>query len=358
MKKISITILTLLVVTTSVFAQKAKTTKKPISKPKVATAIVNSNISTPGVYAQIETSKGNMILQLEYIKTPVTVANFVSLAEGTNAFVKAELKGKPYYNGLNFHRVIADFMIQGGCPNGNGAGDPGYKFKDEFVSDLKHSGPGILSMANSGPTTNGSQFFITHKATPHLDGKHTVFGKIISGQDVVNKIAQNDVINKITIIKNGAEAKAFDGAKVFSNYFGNKAADEAKEELKREEVRKKALEAFQNATTTASGLKYIVEKEGTGIKPTATSKVKMQYAGKLLDGTVFYSTFKNGKPDEFSLTQLIKGFSEGIQLMNVGTKFKVYIPHALAYADRGYPGFIPPKSDLIFEAELLEILQP
>jgi peptidyl-prolyl cis-trans isomerase B (cyclophilin B) len=138
-------------------------------------------------YATIETAKGNIRLELYEDKTPNTVANFVKLTR------------EKYYDGLKFHRVINDFMIQGGCPNGTGSGGPGYKFGDEFHSDLRHSGPGVLSMANSGPNTNGSQFFITHVATPWLDLKHSIFGNVVDGQDVVNAIEQGDVIDKITI---------------------------------------------------------------------------------------------------------------------------------------------------------------
>ena len=168
-----------------------------------------------GIYAKFETNKGDIYTALEYKKTPLTVANFVALADGTMPNNK-KAAGVPFYDGLKFHRVIADFMIQGGCPLGNGTGDPGYKFEDEFDPTLKHSGPGILSMANSGPATNGSQFFITHKETPWLDGKHSVFGHVVKGQDVVNAIAQGDSIKTLTILRKGKDAENFNAQKVFT----------------------------------------------------------------------------------------------------------------------------------------------
>lgn len=349
--------------TTGIFAQesskkagqkKATTTKKTTSAPKTVTA------PGDGLFAEIETTKGKITLELEYQKTPITVANFVSLAEGTNTFVTdPKLKGKPFYDLLKFHRVIKDFMIQGGDPLGNGSGNPGYRFKDEIVPELKHNAAGILSMANSGPATNGSQFFITHKATPHLDGKHTVFGHVTSGQDVVNAIEQNDVITKVTIFRKGALAKKFDAAKVFSDYYSNKDAIEKAEAKKEAELRAVAnagvLKEFANGKTTASGLKYIVLQEGTGLKPVATSNVKVHYTGKLVDGKVFDSSVQRGEPIDFNLNQVIKGWTEGLQLMTEGSKYKFFIPYNLAYGDRAMGNVIPAKSDLIFEVELLKI---
>ena len=166
-----------------------------------------------GLFADIETNRGKIITKLEYEKTPLTVCNFAALAEGN----MEKQKGKRFYDGLKFHRVISiangdgqEFMIQGGCPEGTGRGNPGYQFPDEFDSSLRHNRPGILSMANSGPGTNGSQFFITIVPTPHLDGRHTVFGSVVKGQDIVNSTIQGDVIKKITIIRNGKKAKSFE----------------------------------------------------------------------------------------------------------------------------------------------------
>ena len=318
---------------------------------------VAQNKKQDGIFAEFNTAKGKIVVELEYKKTPITVANFISLAEGNNPKADAKFKGKPYYNGLKFHRVIANFMIQGGCPNGTGTGDPGYKFDDEIVADLKHSGKGILSMANAGPATNGSQFFITHTATPHLDGRHTVFGHVVSGQEVVDKIAKDDVITAVKIIRVGKEAKKFNAEKVFADYFINKEAADKLAAEKQKEAKEKALKEFVNAASTPSGLKYIVLQEGTGNKPVATSNVKVHYTGMFLDGKVFDSSVQRGETIDFGLNQVIKGWTEGVQLMNEGSKYKFYIPSNLAYGERGAGGVIPPNADLIFEIELIKINQ-
>jgi peptidyl-prolyl cis-trans isomerase A (cyclophilin A) len=311
-----------------------------------------------GMYAKFETNKGNIYTALEYKKTPMTVANFVGLAEGSIKNT-AKSEGTPYYDGLRFHRVIPNFMIQGGCPLGTGTGDPGYKFPDEIDPTLKHTGPGILSMANAGPGTNGSQFFITHVETPWLDGKHTVFGHVVEGQDVVNKIAGNDTIKKLSILRKGKDAEAFDAPKVFEAEKANvgaKAAAKAKaEEEARMLANKAALEKFANAKTTGSGLKYMIEKEGAGDSPKATDKVTVFYKGTFTDGRIFDSNF--GKdPITFGLNQVIPGWTEGLQLMKPGGKATFYIPYQIAYGENGHPsGVIPPKSDLIFEVELVKV---
>ncbi|GAA4052533.1 peptidylprolyl isomerase [Flavobacterium chungnamense] len=333
----------------------AQTKKKKTAKKATTEVIAKATNPNDGIFAEIETTKGKIVLRLEYKKTPVTVANFISLAEGTNPKVSETYKGKKFYDGLKFHRVIKDFMIQGGDPLGNGTGGPGYAFKDEFT-DLKHDKGGILSMANSGPKTNGSQFFITHKETPHLNGVHTVFGSIVSGMEVVNAIEQNDVITKMTIVRKGDEALKFDAPKVFEEYFTNKAAEEAKEAAERAAANALLLKEFdEKGKTTASGIKYIVIKEGTGANPTATSNVKVHYTGTFLDGKVFDSSVQRGQPIDFGLNQVIPGWTEGVQLMKEGAKYKFFIPYKLAYGERGAGGVIPPKTDLIFEVELLKI---
>lgn len=349
--------LLLLAITTGAFAQESS---KKAGKKKAVASKQTTSAPGDGIFAEIKTTKGNITLELEYQKTPITVANFISLAEGTNTFVTdTKLKGKPFYTGLKFHRVIKDFMIQGGDPLGNGSGNPGYKFKDEIVADLKHNSGGILSMANSGPATNGSQFFITHKETPWLDGKHTVFGHVTNGMDVVNAIEQNDVIIEVNIVRKGASAKKFDAAKIFSDYYSNKDAAEKAEQEKEAAARAianaAALKEFEKGKTTASGLKYIVLKEGTGAKPLASSNVKVHYTGTLVDGKVFDSSVQRGEPIDLGLNQVIKGWTEGIQLMSEGAKYKFYIPYNLAYGDRAMGNVIPAKSDLIFEVELLKI---
>ena len=305
-----------------------------------------------GLYAKFSTSKGVITVALTPEKTPGTVGNFVGLAEGTQKNNEKKA-GEPYYNGLKFHRVIPDFMIQGGCPQGSGMGGPGYQFEDEFHPDLRHDAPGVLSMANAGPGTNGSQFFITHGPTPWLDNKHTVFGKVVEGQDVVDAIAQDDTIESLTIERIGSVAKAFDAQAAFERFEADK--------IKRLEEQKAAqaaalAEITQGFTQTDSGLFYSIDKEGEGDKPQKGNSVKVHYKGELLDGTVFDSSFKRNQPIEFSIGvgQVIPGWDEGIALLNKGAKATLIIPSDLAYGAAGAGGVIPPNATLKFEVELVD----
>ena len=306
-----------------------------------------------GLYAKFNTTKGEILVALEYKKTPGTVGNFVALAEG-NLENSAKPQGTPYYNGLKFHRVIPDFMIQGGCPQGSGAGNPGYQFDDEFHPDLKHDGPGVLSMANAGPGTNGSQFFITHVETPWLDNNHTVFGKVQEGQDVVDAIAQGDVIESLDIIRVGEEAEKFNAVEAFRVFEG------ARE--KRIEEAKKAAEAELDSIAagfnkTESGLRYQIIQEGNGAKAEKGKQVAVHYKGQLVDGTVFDSSYKRNEPIEFPIGvgQVIPGWDEGIQLLKVGDKARLVIPSHLGYGSRGAGGVIPPNATLIFDVELMNV---
>ena len=304
-----------------------------------------------GLFANISTSKGEIKIELEFEKTPGTVGNFVGLSLG---LINNSIKplGEAYYNGLKFHRVINDFMIQAGCPFGTGTGDPGYKFDDEFHSELKHDRPGVISMANAGPSTNGSQFFITHVETPWLDNKHTVFGNVIDGMDVVNSISQNDEIISVKINAVGDKAKAFDAAKAFED-FNKSKADRIKKEKENElKILKDLSKGFSK---TSSGLLYKFEKENNSHKPSNGNKVKVHYKGMLLDGTVFDSSFKRNQPIEFTLGvgQVIKGWDEGISLLGIGDKASFIIPSDLAYGSSGAGGVIPPNATLVFEVELI-----
>ena len=311
-----------------------------------------TKISEPekGMMALIKTNKGDIKLSLEFKKAPMTVANFIALAEGKmpNQIKKT---GEPFYNGLTFHRVIKDFMVQGGDPSGDGKGGPGYQFPDEFDASLVHDAPGVLSMANAGPGTNGSQFFITHVATPWLNGMHTVFGRVIEGMPFVNGIQQGDKIISITIERISDEAKSFDAMAVFTS--------------KMKELKGKEFAAFDEfvaknypqAIKTNSNLYYIIEKQGTGKQPKSGNTVVAHYKGMLTDGKVFDASTERGQPFEFPLGQgkVIPGWDEGFALFKVGTKAKLIIPYQLAYGIAGSPPVIPPSSTLIFDIELLNV---
>ncbi|GMN08566.1 peptidylprolyl isomerase [Croceitalea sp. MTPC5] len=339
-----------------------------------------------GIYADIQTNKGDIVVKLHHEATPITVANFVSLAEGNNPFVSEEFKDKKYYDGLTFHRVMKDFMIQGGDPTATGTGSPGYKFKDEIVDSLTHSGKGILSMANGGPKTNGSQFFITHKETPWLNGIHTVFGKVVNGIEVVDSIAsvkvlagnkpEADVImNKVEIIRNGKEAKKFDAIQIMTDYFEEAEKEIAAIKKIKADFVEELNQQLEQAEGTASGLKIFSLKEGDGETPKIGQNVALQYAGWLDNGDLFDTSIPEiaKKFDNFAQinkmhrgnfgplvtkfspdAQLAPGFKEGMLTMKVGDKVRLFIPPHLGYGDNDY-GPIPGGSTLVFDLEMVEI---
>ena len=334
-----------------------------------------------GLYAKMVTSKGEILIRLEVEKAPMTVGNFVALAEGKGEIAGLKLE-KPFYDGLIFHRVIKDFMIQGGCPNRDGSGSPGYKFPDEFDPSLVHSEPGILSMANSGPTTNGCQFFITHKATPWLNNKHTVFGKVVKGLNLVDAIANvtkgaNDkpvedvVIKKVQIIRQGDKYKNYQPIEAFNaKYLVWKKAEDEKQQkyakiaaMTKEEYSSYLFNEIKNkyplAQQATSGLIFVISNPGEGSKVLPGNTVSLHYTGTFLDGTKFDSSVDRGQPLSFKYKEqsMIAGFEEGIAMLAKGGVTKVIIPYYDAYGPNGRPGAIPPYADLVFDIEILDIKQ-
>ncbi len=315
---------------------------------------VETNQLAPGLYALLKTTRGEILLQLEDKRTPLTVANFVGLIEGTKSSNRP--RGKPFYNGLKFHRVITDFMVQGGDPQGNGTGGPGYAFEDEFHDELKHDGPGILSMANSGPNSNGSQFFITHKATPWLDRKHSIFGHVVAGMKVVTAIRQGDVIEAATIIRKGSAVKAYAATDAFFEELRSTR-------VKKNQTAKKTELADFFKRQQAAGVKFkfadkmyhTVLKRGKGIAvPKRGVEVTLHYEGAFLDGKVFDSSYQRKEPVKFALNgQLVRGFENTILMMKKGEKRIVVIPPELAYGVGG-AGPIPPNTTLVFTLEVID----
>ena len=338
-----------------------------------------------GLYAKMTTSKGELLLKLYSEETPITVASFVSLTEGNSKRVSDNYANQPYYDGTQFHRVINEFMIQGGDPTATGQGGPGYRFKDEFVDSLRHDSKGILSMANSGPFTNGSQFFITHKETPWLDGKHTVFGRLHSGEATLDSIANSPTdssdrplepitLETVEIIRVGSKAKKFNAVETLEAYFDEiekeaKRNAEAKEELQDEFDRR-----FEKAALSEQGVEYIIEQEGTGDPLDVGTEISVNYAGWLTDGTLFDTNIQSIAEDDINFDQIntmhrgqfipmkttvdpnaamISGFKEALMTMRIGERRWVRIPSVLGFGDRGAGSVIPPGADLIFSIELL-----
>ena len=306
-----------------------------------------------GIYAKFNTAKGAILVKLTHDLTPGTVGNFVGLAEG-NLENKVKPQGTKFYNGLKFHRVIPDFMIQGGCPLGTGTGDPGYKFDDEFHPSLKHNRPGVLAMANSGPGTNGSQFYITHIPTDWLDNKHTVFGHVVEGQDIVDSVEQGDVLESIEIVRVGEEAANWNAIEAFITFKGARNKRDIALKAEAEAAMEKLAAGFEK---TESGLRYQFIQRGEGKKAESGKTVAVHYEGSLENGKVFDSSYPRKKPIEFRLGQgqVIEGWDEGIALLQVGDKARFVIPSHLGYGSRGAGGAIPPNATLIFDVELMEV---
>ena len=342
-----------------------------------------------GLYADIQTNYGDMLAELYYKTTPGTVANFVSLAEGTNTYVVDSLKGKRYYDGTKSHRVIKNFMLQAGDRTATGEGDPGYKFADEFVDTLRYTRKGQLGMANSGPATNGSQFFITEVATDWLNFRHTIFGQVIQGEDVISKItsvktgAQDRpvdpvVIKKVEIIRVGKDAQKWDAPKVFDAFMKEQNAKAQKLESQKEKNLALMAEQEAKAVVQPSGIKILKLKEGNGVKPQIGSDVLVNYAGFLrATGDLFdtniaeiakendaYDAARAADPQYGYIPYawkyspevgLIAGFKEALLSMKVGDRIRVFIPSALAYGKQGFGnGVIPPDADLMFEIEIVD----
>jgi peptidyl-prolyl cis-trans isomerase A (cyclophilin A) len=351
---------------------KAPVTKTPAARAQAgAKKPGNNNMNNlpDGLYAKMTVSTGVIVLQLFPEKAPLTVCNFVGLAEGK---IKNTAKpiGVPFYDNLKFHRVISiangdgqDFMVQGGDPLGNGTGGPGYSFADEFHPSLKHDAPGCLSMANSGPGTNGSQFFITIVPTSWLDGKHTIFGKVVEGQRIVDTMKTGDDLIKVEIIRKGATAKKYVADQQRFEQLKAEIANKAEAGLRQaKEAAKKTFDSlisstYPTAIKTASGLYYIVEKEGTGKQAGNGKNVKVHYSGKFVNGIEFDNSYKSNNPLSFKIGQgtMIPGWEEGIALMKEGAKYKLIVPSELAFGERGHPAGIAPFTNLIFDTELVEV---
>ncbi|HVP18312.1 MAG TPA: peptidylprolyl isomerase [Spirochaetia bacterium] len=300
-----------------------------------------------GLYAEIKTQRGTIVCSLEYQKAPMTVSSFVGLAEGT---VTANgMKGKKFFDGLTFHRADPGYVIQGGDPNGNGTGGPGYQFPNETRPDLKHDRAGTLSMANAGPDTNGSQFFITLAPTPNLDGGYNVFGYVVRGIDVANAIQKGDRITSVRILRIGKAAQAFTVTQESFDALVAKA-----KAAERSAALSFIAKKWPHLTTTRSGLMYQVMDKGSGGSPAAGATVSVNYTGMLLDGRVFDSTSARGSPAVLRTDRVIKGWTEALLSMKRGERRMLVIPPELAYGERGYPGVIPPNAFLVFEVQLID----
>jgi peptidylprolyl isomerase len=303
-----------------------------------------------GLYATLTTNRGAIVVRLEYEKAPMTVANFVGLSEG-----RLGPTGRRFYDNLKFHRVVEGFVAQTGDPTGTGSGGPGYQFPNEIHPDLRHDGPGVLAMANSGPHTNGSQFYITLAAAPHLDGGYSVFGRVVSGQDVVEAIVQGDALRSVRIRRVGKPAQAFTVTK--ESFEASTAAGVDSLARGKQEARDRDLATvaarWPNATVTASGLRYVVLERGSGDSPVVGTRVTCEYRGELLDGSVFDDSVARGTPGVFEVGRVIAGWNEALLTMRKGERRLLVVPPELGYGEQGYPGVIPPDSFLVFDMKLV-----
>jgi peptidyl-prolyl cis-trans isomerase A (cyclophilin A) len=321
----------------------------------VIPAIGQTQKLADGLYAEIRTERGTIVCQLEFQKVPMTVSNFVGLAEGTLAANGAS--GRRFYDGLTFHRVVAGFVIQGGDPKGDGSGGPGYQIPNETRPELKHDAAGVLAMANSGPDTNGSQFYITMGPASHLDGGYSVFGHVVQGQDVVSSVKQGDHLISVRIIRVGAAAGAFTVTqKGFDAMVAGAWAGVAERKKKdRGDALALIKKQWPRLTTTKSGLMYEVLIKGSGGSPGATAAVSIAYKGMLIDGRVFADSSTSGSAVAVQMDKLaLKGWTEALLTMGRGEKRRLVIPPELAFGSRGYSNIVAPDAFVVFELQLVD----
>jgi cyclophilin family peptidyl-prolyl cis-trans isomerase len=309
-----------------------------------------------GLFAVLETNKGEIVMQLHFERAPMTTANFVGLAEGTIASTRGE--STRYFDGLTFHRVVPGFVVQGGDPSGNGTGGPGYRFPNEIHPELSHDAPGVVAMANSGPHTNGSQFYITLAPAPHLDGGYSVFGRVAAGMDVVQSIEQGDTITQVEIVRNGAAAKAFDAAEPAFRALVDRAETEL--EADREAAREAALslmaEQHPDARLEPSGI-YLTTDGPADATPAPGQRVTFHYTARVLGGGQFDDTRGRNDPLTLVLGQdsVLPGLDAALRAISPGQNAVAIIPPEMAFGSGGVPGVIPPWSFVVFEIEVLSI---
>lgn len=311
----------------------------------IAPTLSSAKDLEPGLYAQMDTTKGIIVLKLFYKKVPMTVINFTGLADGKFKTTRGE--GVKYYDGLTFHRVIKGFMIQGGDPKGNGSGGPGYNFPDEFVPELRHDSAGILSMANAGPGTNGSQFFITHAPTPWLDDKHTVFGKVVSGMNVVNAIEQGDMIKRVTILRMGKDAQSFKNTQDDFQSI-QKDIQQTRLDQFKETFEKKMLQRHPEAKTLKPGMMVVTLKEGEGSKPAFGDTVLAHVTNMFVEGQVIKTT-KDTDPHPVVIDDK-NIYAQTLGTMSKGGVKRLLISHMILGGQ-----FQQMKMDLVIELELVDI---